>query len=133
MKIKVSELEGNALDWAVAKCEYKDHALEKNNGGSLSFDAGLHPYMADLNNDKRWQVYKPSGNWAQGGPIIERREIGIRRNAPCSDGRQWEAIPSITAKGAGGKFGYGRTPLIAAMRCYVASTVGDEIEVPEGL
>jgi hypothetical protein len=77
--------------------------------------------------------YKPSTDWAQGGPIVEREEIGIKRNAPCSDGRQWEASPSITAKGAGGKFGYGPTPLIAAMRCYVASKLGDEVEIPEEL
>jgi hypothetical protein len=27
----------------------------------------------------------------------------------------------------------GPTPLIAAMRCYVASKLGDEIEIPENL
>jgi len=27
----------------------------------------------------------------------------------------------------------GFTPLIAAMRCYVASKLGDEVEIPEGL
>jgi hypothetical protein len=29
--------------------------------------------------------------------------------------------------------GYGPTPLIAAMRCYVASKLGDEVELPEEL
>jgi hypothetical protein len=28
---------------------------------------------------------------------------------------------------------FGPTPLIAAMRCYVASKLGDEIEIPEEL
>jgi hypothetical protein len=28
---------------------------------------------------------------------------------------------------------YGPTPLIAAMRCYVASRLGDEVDVPEEL
>jgi hypothetical protein len=28
---------------------------------------------------------------------------------------------------------YGPTPLIAAMRCYVASKLGDEVDVPEEL
>jgi hypothetical protein len=28
---------------------------------------------------------------------------------------------------------YGPTPLIAAMRCYVASKLGDEVEVPDEL
>ena len=77
--------------------------------------------------------FTPSTDWAQGGPIIEREEIGIKRNAPCSDGRRWEASPSITAKGAGGRWGYGHTPLVAAMRCYVASKLGDVVEIPEEL
>jgi hypothetical protein len=29
--------------------------------------------------------------------------------------------------------GYGHTPLIAAMRCYVASKLGDEVEIPQEL
>jgi hypothetical protein len=28
---------------------------------------------------------------------------------------------------------YGDTPLIAAMRCYVASKLGDEVEIPKEL
>ena len=30
-------------------------------------------------------------------------------------------------------YGWGTTPLIAAMRCYVASKLGDNIELPEEL
>ena len=113
--MKTSELTGKALDWAVAKCEEPE----------LSFE-----YFK-----QEWEkyVYAASIDWAQGGLIIEREEIGIKRNTPCTDGRQWEASPSITAKGAGGRWGYGKTPLIAAMRCYVASKLGDEIEIPEEL
>jgi hypothetical protein len=62
-----------------------------------------------------------STDWAQGGPIIEQQEISI-----------WGASPSI-AKGAGGQWGYGQTPLIAAMRCYVASKLGDVVIVPDEL
>jgi hypothetical protein len=116
MKIKTSELTGSALDWAVAKAQ----------GYGLS--------TLDLLYDiKEYTKYKPSSDWSFGGPIIERKEIGIRRNMPCSEDMQWEASPSITAKGAGGKFGYGPTPLIAAMRCYVASNLGTEIDIPEEL
>jgi hypothetical protein len=110
MRIKTNELSGAALDWAVAKCE--GHHME---------------YFQVVD------AYLPSTDWAQGGPIIEREEIGIKRNSPCSDGRQWEASPSITAKGAGGKWGYGPTPLIAAMRCYATSKLGDDIDIPEEL
>jgi hypothetical protein len=109
--MKTSELTGHALDWAVWKALELPVTYLDYNGHAANF----------------------STNWAQGGPIIEREEIGLRRNAPCSAGREWEASPSITAKGAGGRYGYGPTPLIAAMRCYVASKLGDEVEILEGL
>ena len=106
MKIKTADLQGPALDWAVAKAvgEYKPVAVPA--------------YSTD---------------WSQGGPIIEREEIGTERHAPCMSGSEWEARGSITAKGAGYLWAYGPTPLIAAMRCYVASKLGDEVEVPDAL
>lgn len=103
MKVKTEDLTDRALDWAV--------------GQALKLPA---PY---------WY----STDWSKGGPIIEREEIGIRRNAPCSTGREWEAFGSITAKGAGYRWGYGRTPLIAAMRCFVASKLGEEVDIPDDL
>lgn len=117
--MKTSELTGTALDWAVAKCE---NVEPDENNKPIWFGDG----------DEQVE-YTPSTDWAQGGPIIGREEIGIRRNAPCSKGREWEAMPSITAKGAGGKWAYGPTPLIAAMRCYVTSKLGDDVEIPEEL
>jgi len=119
MKIKTEDLTGPALDWAAAKCERRPYSVTLND-----FD-GEPPLVV--------RAFEPSTSWQEGGPIIEREEIGIRRNAPCSDGRQWEASGSITAKGAGYRWGYGPTPLIAAMRCYVASKMGDTIDIPEEL
>ena len=120
MKIKTADLIGLALDWAVAQCEmmredYRDRGLLVHR---IGYGQPMPPYSTD---------------WSRGGPIIERWELGLKRNAPCSQGREWEASPSITAKGAGGKWGYGPTPLIAAMRCYVASHLGDEVDAPDEL
>ena len=70
------------------------------------------------------ETYNPSTNWAQGGPIIERERILIQPEI-CSNA--WNAISMQ------GTEDYGPTPLIAAMRCYVASKLGDEIEVPSEL
>lgn len=112
--VNVSELSGPALDWAAAQCLGEDFLPE------VVYDGIGNEYPPN----------RYSTDWAQGGPVIEREEIGIKRNAPCSRGREWEASPSITAKGAGGKWGYGPTPLIAAMRCFVASKLGDSVEVP---
>jgi hypothetical protein len=69
-----------------------------------------------------WIVYSPRTDWAQGGPIIEREEIEIR--TAINGG--WMANRARTK----GYFEVGPTPLIAATRCYVASEMGDEVEVP---
>ena len=65
-----------------------------------------------------------STDWAQGGPIIERELLGIDF---CKVG--WVA----NADAPNNAIGLGTTPLIAAMRCYVASKLGDEVEIPKEL
>jgi len=72
-----------------------------------------------------WTKY--STDWSQGGPIIERERIAVKAN-----GYGWWFAR------VGGDFGQGEwvrgdTPLIAAMRCYVASKLGNEIDVPDEL
>jgi hypothetical protein len=128
--MKTSELQGAALDWAVAKCEGREQAVSKNNGGSLSFDAGLHPYMADLDKAGRYQIYTPSTDWAQGGPIIERELIDI---VALTDSDEWLATMLSPDYADHQCAMFGTTLLIAAMRCFVVSKLGDEIELPEEL
>lgn len=65
-----------------------------------------------------------STDWSQGGPIIEREMITV---GPAKhEGYMAWSWP----KGNGF---YGDTPLIAAMRRYVSSSLGDEVEIPEEL
>ena len=65
-----------------------------------------------------------STDWSQGGPIIEREGIELL----CESlGFRWVASPQ---KGPEWR---GSTPLIAAMRCYVASKLGDNVDIPEEL
>jgi len=124
MKVKTSELIGIALDWAVAKCE----------GWPIEIDRGVSTGRTLITlTRQRHEECRPSTDWAQAGPIIEHEEIGIKRRAPCFPQEQWEASGSITAKGAGYWFAVGPTPLIAAMRCYVASKLGDKVDIPEEL
>ena len=111
MKIKTSELTGAALDWAVAKCGEWDG----------NTDADLLGYVRGA---EGW-TYTPSTNWAQGGPIIEEEEVA---NWPDEEGG-WFA----SSDGGRGKDYHGPTPLVAALRCYVASKLGDEVEVPDEL
>jgi len=77
--------------------------------------------------------YKPvpvpncSTNWAQGGPIIEREEISVN----WANG-EWQAH-TVNDQDEYEQIEYGPTPLIAAMRCFVASKLGDDVDVPEEL
>jgi hypothetical protein len=67
-----------------------------------------------------------STDWSQGGPIIEREGINIIQSG------SWFA--EMDADHSGGViYAEGDTPLIAAMRCYVASKLGDEVEIPAEL
>ena len=134
MKIKTADLIGPALDWAVAKCVGVGKLNYSDAVGRIStLRNAVMVWSMELPGVGNGDKFSPSADWSQGGPIIEREEIGLKRNAPCSQGREWEASPSITAKGAGGKWGYGPTPLVAAMRCYVASFIGEWVEVPDEL
>ncbi len=102
--MKTSELTGAALDWAVAMAE---------NWAGADFE--VKPYSID---------------WAQGGPIIEREEISVDvSQTGTAPETKWVAI--ITKGNEA--WVHGPTPLIAAMRCYVASKLGDEVEVPDEL
>jgi hypothetical protein len=120
IKVKTSELTGVALDWAVAKCE----------GYQAVFTNGsIRPVFRKSEAvEDTWPNY--STDWAKGGPIIERECIELT-TTNRSNNELWEAI----GRGFGEDCptGYGPTPLIAAMRCYVASKLGDIVEIPKEL
>ena len=63
-------------------------------------------------------------SWQDAGPIIERERITL---IACDN--DFEAQSRTTPLACE----EGPTPLIAAMRCYVASRLGDEVNVPDEL
>lgn len=103
MKLKTSELQGAILDRVVNQIE------------ECCDDPTTPPFSTD---------------WSQGGPIIEREEIALEPMTHDEHGDGWLATrvegPAICME-------FGQTMLIAAMRCFVASHLGDEIELPEKL
>ena len=134
--MKTSELTGVALDWAVAKCE----------GFTAEYEADIGDFWIERTNHKYTRL-APFGylkdamhfstDWAQAGPIIEREKIKV---APNLNGtwlgqiRHEKDHPRVAQKVlAGWTNQHGPTPLIAAMRCFVASKLGDDIEVPPEL
>ena len=110
--MKTSELQGAALDWAVAKCEGVEVRLL--NGGTEMM----------LRDGDFWY---PSESWQQAGPIIEREQL----NLSCLGNNKWEVWPNYGMNDT--TYCKGPTPLIAAMRCYVARKLGEEVEVPHEL
>lgn len=115
MKIKTSELTGAALDWATCKA-------------AAMFDA-YPQYASGTKFLRMWsgssaKYVHPSTDWAQGGPIIERERIGVWHYQQ----NDWMASWRFD-----GRQIFGPTPLIAAMRCFVASKLGEVVDVPEEL
>jgi hypothetical protein len=124
--MKTSELIGTALDWAVAKCEGRQEPELVNNFAVAWYT---------------WPNTHYSTDWAQGGPIIEREDISFRKyHRPDSEahGKYYARLcrESGTLVGWHKTTGFqqtGPTPLIAAMRCYVASKLGDDVTLPPEL
>ena len=114
VKVKTSELQGAALDYAVAVAhgwmDFEDMAFCSNEGDFTS-------YLS------LWS-FCPGRVWAHGGPIIERERIQFR----SEQNTQYRAFISQFGADA-----VGETHLIAAMRCYVASKLGDVVDIPDEL
>jgi hypothetical protein len=129
MNIETSKLIDKALDWAVAKCK-----------GTL----GHYVQPNEKRGTVKWKITpstrRYSTNWMQGGPIIEREGIAM---SSTPDGL-WAAYAHAGTRLVqhGGQavevFNWtykqqGHSPLIAAMRCYVSSKLGDIVEIPDEL
>ena len=125
MKIKTSELKDKALDYVVAKIE-SGIEPEYFNGSVWITTGGFFARV-------RRNVFEPSTKWSQGGPIIERELIRVI--SPTAKGINWVARIRCGMTGTVHEWleSYGPTPLIAAMRVFVASKLRDEVEIPEEL
>jgi Protein of unknown function (DUF2591) len=125
--VRPEELPGIVLDWAVAKIE------------------GTLPTSYD-NWKQSWPKY--SSDWSVGGLIVESNGIGLLFDGGSACRKpSWFATPedqSVTTSYEGQNFDAafmvdecfgvrGETPLIAAMRCYVKTKLGNNIKFPEEL
>lgn len=132
VRIKTAELSGPALDWVIDSLE-----------GTPQSDPRHDPEIFRELHDCGRKNF--STDWAQGGPIADKKNISmIRCGDESMDPEPWAAttlLAYVTHPNNGTMFGYhaqeltatGPTPLIAAMRCYVAFKLGDEIDIPTEL
>jgi hypothetical protein len=157
MKIKTKDLIGAALDWAVAKC--LGHRLTSDGISQLVEISGGLMIVGPVTTGQRIPCgYSPSTRGEQGVEVMTSHDISVIR---CDDDWGVDAkgycnnvrIPVWCA--TMGQHGpqestehqhhdamyqiyvsevvYGPTPLVAAMRCYVASRLGAEVEIPDQL
>lgn len=109
MKHKTSELTGALLDAAVAKAEGLPYQVSGGQKLGKTLVMALGPIG---------EPWFPSSLWGHGGPIIEREGVGLHKG----HGAWIASLPYAENQ-------YGDTPLIAAMRAYVASKLGDEVDL----
>jgi len=127
--MKTSELIGPALDWAVkfieGGCKAEPHA-------NYWLEKWVDP-------KRRYLCESASTCWSQGGPIIEREGIDVQQlfgggcEGSFSQPVGWQAKRYTVGGTINPPYFNAQTPLIAAMRCFCASKLGDEIEIPKEL
>lgn len=118
MKIKTQDLIGPALDWAVWSIEFK-------NAGHGDDELLVRALR---------QHYEPSTSGDTVIDIMEREGICVDAgddNYPPE--RRWSAWYALDAPVRAEDEVVGPTVRIAVCRCFVASNLGDEIDVPEEL
>lgn len=157
--IKVAEATKPQLDWLVAKSRgmvFKPVA----GAGSIWFKMGIWtppgpngeqvPFVLD-HEYREWSekcdggvlrrgtgVWRPTTDPAQMWPIIEREGIDVRFDRdrvfdPGETVERWYASKPFDIIPDTDWVEYGPTVLIAAARCYVASKLGETVEIPEEL
>jgi hypothetical protein len=121
--MKTAELTGAQLDAWVAKAEGVTGLVEKD--GRMCHVKEWDPEGFAWRDDMRawvmWCDYAPSQRWDHGGTLIERERINIMWDGGGAGEWYAEHIEQVP-NGV-----HGATPLIAAMRAYVASKFGEEV------
>lgn len=111
--MKVSDLTGEQLDTWVAKAE----------GVVISRDPDGLLFVG------RGRYWAPSSDWSLGGPILEREQIQLQCLDKARPSSRWRAFVLLHEGDSLEAFSQeGATMLIAAMRCFVASKLGEDVD-----
>lgn len=119
-QIKTDELEGVALDWAVAKALNIECEVKCNASGNLYIWRG----------NPVWSDFKPSTDWSHAGPLIEQYKPDIM--ALC-DGKFAAFLFNDIDDEESVITGEGDTYLQALCRVIINWKLGPLVEIPDAL
>ena len=150
-RVQVADLAGVALDWAVAGLDPRCAGLEFGLvdgvmcGHYFSGDGGrqvrsiavflvgpgfLQQMRArETLGLREARPYCPTSDWSQAGRLIESEKIAIEHGGEAFDAWIARVKPCLPDADEW----VGETPLVAALRCLVATKLGPEIDVPSEL
>lgn len=143
MKVNVNDAVGSVLDWMVGQCPGEWPVVI--HMGRVYLQEGPRKFVrTDGSVVELWQeseLFSPSTNWGQGGPMLDKVGIDLGRNLAASNvtsGHDFVARLDRTHKHPLNNTGWyaparGPTKLIAGIRCRVASALGYEVDVPDEL
>lgn len=144
IEVRVSNLSGEALGWAVGKAEGLDLILEPPQYGSPWRVFARYQGQAT----ERTKRYNPWEDWALGGPLIEKCKVSlspptstVHRNFGYMDKRNGHYESGIWGSTIFGKdrkhrrtaFHHPSSPLIVAMRAIAQFEFGETVQVPKEL
>lgn len=110
--MQVVNLKGQLLDYWVGRANGNDpHVLPGSENKRLVINDSSAQYG--------FRLYEPTRDWAIAGPIIEVEKISIVWSGNSWTARKSEGVQSSSTSD--------ESPLIAAMRCFVASKFGDTV------
>jgi hypothetical protein len=126
--MRTAELSGAALTYAVTMLEMPHLVWGKTIGIHHASDQIVVPELPEP------KCYSPFYNWTMFGPIIEREHICLGED---NEGK-YASVAGLVDYAKCKQISrsarcWGRTFLVAAMRCYVSSRLGDDVDIPEVL
>lgn len=125
IEVRVSNLVGEALGWAVGKAEGLDVYLEPPGYNGVPWRVFARFQGEAIAHTKR---YNPWEDWTLGGPMIEKHMVSL--HCPQSTDDVWAGWV-ITDKGEFCQAG--DSAPIAACRAIVSAKLGDTVQVPKEL
>lgn len=131
MKIKTADLIDAPLDWAVAKAQGREEI--RIFGRTCPMDRGWIEVRFNPEPRAGTARFDPSTNWSQGGPIIEHIKGFALKHWLESESEPETCYGAHILNHEGYWAQLGPTPLIAAMRCFVTSKLGDKVDIPKEL